>query len=521
MKNMSWIDGQTWDLFEHSIKGKKVFLFGVGVEANIFFRRYADIVKLEGVIDNNLKKQGFTVGEFVAEAYERNGSDKLISNLSILEQYNFTQVVVLIASKRYYEQMIQQLETIGVSSYFVINLMERDVSSQVDASIIQREIFVQECCAKPIEKKKIFFQSFSNYADHGKYITEELIRQKSDWDIVWAVNDLTINVPKGVRLVYRGNWKKYIYEIETAKMWISDLSMPEYIVKREENIYIQTKHWASITLKKFYLDGDTFKAEPEKIALWKRESRIIDYIIVGSEFDRESCKRGFQFDKEFIMAGSPRSDGVFDAGKQRDKVFSHYEIRESKRMLLYAPTYRFDKIKGKSIHESREIDLEFEVVKDALEERFGGEWVIALRLHPSVAKAAKEMELPRFVFDASTYDDSEELIAAADIVISDYSSIMFEAAFVNKPVFLFAADVEEYIRNEYELLIDYRKLPFDIAESSEEIYSSIINFDGKLYEERLQTFFNTYGVHEDGHASERAARAIDELMRTGKISSAE
>jgi CDP-glycerol glycerophosphotransferase (TagB/SpsB family) len=129
-----------------------------------------------------------------------------------------------------------------------------------------------------------------------------------------------------------------------------------------------------------------------------------------------------------------------------------------------------------------------------------------------VVEAAKEMEFPDFVFDVSTYMDSEELVSAFDIVVSDYSSIMFEPAFIRKPVLLYAPDLDDYLENEYDLLFDYRDLPFDMAETMEELCGNIMKFDEDAYVNRVDAFLDRYGVHEDGHASERAVDFISELL---------
>ena len=118
--------------------------------------------------------------------------------------------------------------------------------------------------------------------------------------------------------------------------------------------------------------------------------------------------------------------------------------------------------------------------------------------------------------NVSDYGDSQELASAADIMISDYSSIMFDPAFVGKPVFLFATDKREYQEREYDLLIDYDTLPFPTAESNLELAGKIHQFDRKAYERRVEEFLRLYGVNEDGHASERAAAAIVQLTQGEK-----
>ena len=98
------------------------------------------------------------------------------------------------------------------------------------------------------------------------------------------------------------------------------------------------------------------------------------------------------------------------------------------------------------------------------------------------------------------------------MMITDYSSIMFEPAFVKKPVFLFAVDKNEYIDQERTLLIEYETLPFSIAETNEELAENIRKFEPAEYEKRLKDFLDKYGVHEDGHAGERAAGFISSLI---------
>lgn len=116
------------------------------------------------------------------------------------------------------------------------------------------------------------------------------------------------------------------------------------------------------------------------------------------------------------------------------------------------------------------------------------------------------------MIDVSGYDDSQELVNACDLLISDYSSIMFEAALTGKPVLLFAPDKEQYIGEERELYIDYGALPFPIAETNAELWSMIGDFNYEAYKRKVASFLQQYGVHEDGHASERAAEFIMELV---------
>ncbi len=507
---------QTWTDFEYAMQHKKVILFGVGFCSRFYFERYGDYGELDGVIDNDSRKQGFYVDDFIPEAFGLKAGKKIISNISLLECYDPNEIVVFITSINFYEAIVSQLCQLGITNYFVLLLMEanrrkeqkRETGIEKADNLVELH-FAQQCCQnESIDRKKIFFRAFSDYADHGKYITEALLKIRNDLDLVWAVNDLRAKVPVGVRKIYNGNWKRFIYEMETAGIWILDLPVPKHIIKRQGQSYLQTKHWASITLKRFYLDAPTFQTEPGKREIWEREKKLIDYIVTGSDFDTASCRRGFGFEGEVLQYGSPRSDGLFCENENRRKVYEHFHLNREQKVLLYAPTYRFDRRLGKGVHESRNIGLDFEKTRNVLQKRFGGKWYILVRLHPSVATAFEKVKKLDFVIDTSRYADSQELVAAADILVSDFSSIMFEAAFVNKPVFLFATDLQDYISNEYELLIPYHELPFPIAESNEELEQNIMKMDLEFYRKRVESFLKEYGVHEDGHASERVAQFI-------------
>lgn len=510
---------QTWDRLWKEVLGKKLFLFGAGTAMDFFLIKKPKEIVVDGVIDNSSAKQGLSIRELSSEAWEKFDRDIVISNKSILNNYAPEEVVIVICSLNYYEDIAVELKQMGFSNLYSLRLIEavekaeRKNAEYKQFSLDETYEYMYQKYGKEPLQKKIVFRAFGDYADHEKYITEALLRTDEKVDLVWLVSNLRADVPKGVRVVWNGNYKKVFYELLTAKMWIADVPMHECARKRPGQIYVQTKHWASVTLKRFYLDTVAFHNEPQKRALWEKESVMIDHIVVGSEFDKESCRRGFAFEGEFWETGSPRTDAMFCEKENREKICRTYGINESSRLLLYAPTYRFSIVKGNSVHESKNIGMDYEKIKMALTKRFGGEWVILLRLHPSVKDAYKDIAGYDFVIDASMHADSQELVSAADVTISDYSSIMFEPAFVGKKVFLFATDKEDYIDKEYDLLIDYNELPFPVAESNEELEQVIENFDEKVYSKKLNEFLTRYGVKEDGHAAERTAKLVLDALK--------
>lgn len=509
--NMDKFSDQTWEYYEQMLRGRQLFIFGIGNGLDFYINRFTGS-EIRGVIDNDIKAQGMKLSRILPRELVNTYGHLCVSDISILDEYNPDEVVVLVTSLKYYEQIFEQLDSYGIKWKFSLMCME---ANRRNNSVTEAKEMIEPRRQAEydweINSKKIVFFNQGSYCGHGKYITEQLLKLRVDLDIVWIVYDLTVEVPDGVRLISSRNRRAYYYEMETAKIWVSDYTLPAFLTKRQGQIFVMVKHWASVTLKSFALDILKFKNITSPELVREQSGENMDYIIVGSEFDEKSCRSGFAFKGEVYYAGSPRSDILFYPQGIREKICEQYHIDKDCNILIYAPTFRYGP-EFTSKWEARNIGLDYVQVKQTLENRFGGKWCILLRLHPTIVKESYGIKKQEYVINVSEHPDSQELVAAADILITDYSSIMFEPAFVKKPVFLFATDKKEYINGERELLIDYNTLPFPIAESNEELVQNIQEFNRQEYEETVTKFLDKYDVHEDGHASERAAAFISALM---------
>ncbi len=509
---------QNWESFHECAKGRQVFLFGTGEGLNYLLRNYGDQIHIAGVIDNNLHMQGQKLGAFCDEAWRTAFENLTICSPEMLREYPRQDIVVLITSTNFYQPMLKQMKEMGVGHCFVLLMMEADKRSRLtdyegeDIDKI-RDSYIDEYCRQDIEERKIILL-IGVYGSHARQITKALLRVSTNLDIVWIVNDMNIKTPNGVRLVYARNWKRYVYEMETAKIWIFDDIISPRIRKREEQIYIQVKHWSSITLKKFYLEDRSSVLTPEVEEAIKYDGARMDYLFSGSEFDEDCFRRGFMFQGENVRVGSPRSDVLFDQ-EVKKKVREHFHLREDDKICLYVPTYRLEEVKGK-----RDISvlLDVESLLESLREKWDGEWFLFVRLHPSLVLKDNIFADNQYIINAGRYVEGEELVAASNIMVTDYSSIMFEAAYKKEPVFLYAPDRRNYVGRERDLLIDYDMLPFPIAESDKELNRKIMEFETKKYQEDVKAFLDRYGVREDGHASERAAEVILNLLERGRVS---
>ena len=145
---------------------------------------------------------------------------------------------------------------------------------------------------------------------------------------------------------------------------------------------------------------------------------------------------------------------------------------------------------------------------DSCNRRFGGDHVLLLRLHPNIERKADSLPCDgKTIFQATHYPDMQELLSAADVVISDYSSLMFDFALTGRPVFQFATDIDTY-RQDRSFNFPLDQLPFSLAENNEALQRVIAAYDPAKAAAQWARFSQEHGIHEDGHAAQRCAQWI-------------
>lgn len=236
---------------------------------------------------------------------------------------------------------------------------------------------------------------------------------------------------------------------------------------------------------------------------------MIDYFLTDSKFDEEVFSGSFWPNVKHLKVGHPRNDLLFDKEwmeKIRKKVYNHYNFPDHVHLALYGPTFRDNK------SDVSAINVDYTMLKEALEKRFGGEWYIMSRLHFHNAKsqqAKKGMQGLRFVKDVSGYKDMMELMAASEVGITDYSSWIFDYLFTGRPGFIYAADIEKY-RNDRGFYYSLDETPFLIADTNEKLTENIQAFDQNVFDKKVQEFLVARGCYEDGKASDRVVDFIVE-----------
>ena len=377
----------------------------------------------------------------------------------------------------------------------------------------------------PINPRKIVFTTIegtTGYMCNPKYIAEEFLRRKKtggiDYDLVWLVNDDTKSFPEGIHVI-KNTLTNRAHELSTARFWIDDSRKQLECRKRRKQIYIQTWH-AQLAIKPIGLQrGAHFSRIAYLVS--KHDSDMIDYFTSNSSWFTNQLPEGHIYNGKVLKTGSCRCDMLINKKEAKQcEIRGRYHLDRGTKLLMYCPTFRSGSMgTNRTLDKGEDNFPDFTKLRRAMEDRFGGKWVILLRLHPQLTyrhqtyEGAKDRE--EGLIDISKEDDMYEILAGCDAFLSDYSASAFDAAVMRIPVFLYMKDYEEYIADRGRLMWTREELVLPCAMSEAELYETIRSFDEEAYRKRLEDFFAKIELLEDGHASERVADFVEEQTTWG------
>ena len=350
----------------------------------------------------------------------------------------------------------------------------------------------------PVRKNRVMFYSFNGkqYSCNPRQISEYLVREHGpELEVIWALKEpdkFKEMIPQEVKRVkYRS--LKYYYLAKTSRVIVYNVQGFGELARREGQTFIQTWH-ASNGYKRL---GD-YVGMRKKLNLLSHKD--YSYVMSGAEnMTRNRVRGSMGFDGP-VIPGTPRMDMLInkDCPNLIEKVHNVLGVPEEKKILLYAPTWRKDR-------DQNDYGLDYFGLKASLEKRFGGEWVIAVRLHPNV-KTRIQTDCP-YVVDATDYEDMQELLYVVDGLISDYSSCIWDYSFTGNPCMLYCADIEKY-KEDKSFDIPISQWGFSISTNMEELCDTIESFDEEAFREAMEKHHKDMGVLEDGKATERVGSMI-------------
>lgn len=366
------------------------------------------------------------------------------------------------------------------------------------------------CKTTPIKRNRIVFSSYygRGYSDSPKAICEVLRKSGEDLDLVWLCKDEAAakTLPEGVRAVPVNGVEK-TRTLASARVWVDNCRKYENI-KRKSQFYLQT--WHGFALKR--LEADAAAQLPEDyIAAAKGDSAQCDLIVTGSGFMEKIYRNSFWYEGPVLRTGTPRNDIFYRDHKElHAKVCKALGLPENRKLALYAPTFRGD-------HSTDAYRLDAEMVRRKAAGNFKGEWTVLIRLHSNVAEQSAGL-FPydgKTVVDATAYPDMQELLCAADLLITDYSSSMFDYALMGKPIVRFATDIEAY-QKDRNFYFPLERLPFPLARSNEELEAILTDLQPLWTSSAWGDFARENEFCEDGQAAVRCAALILQQIKKEK-----
>ena len=373
----------------------------------------------------------------------------------------------------------------------------------------------------PIDDKLIVFESFMGrkYACSPKAIYEYMLTDErfKDYKFVWAFKnpkekEKYFHDSKTKLVTY--NRSEYFDYCSRAKYWITNSRLPDTLIKKDEQIYVQCWHGTPLKRLGFDIEVDGSNAVNSVKDIQKKylnDAKNYSFMLSPSEFCTKKFISAFNLkalNKEDIIVekGYPRNDYLFNYKREDvNKIKKELKIPKNKKVILYAPTWR-DNQHQSGLGYTYNLNLDF----DKLKEELGAKYIILFRSHYFIANEFNFDKYEGFVYNVSEYEDINELYIISDILITDYSSVFFDFANLKKPMLFYMYDLEEYRNNLRDFYIDFKELPGPIVEKEKDLIREIKKID--KYEEKYKTkyekFNRKYNYLDDEKATERVVEDI-------------
>jgi CDP-glycerol glycerophosphotransferase len=361
----------------------------------------------------------------------------------------------------------------------------------------------------PVKPGLAVFESHmgKQYSDNPKYIYEAARRvglDKLGIDPVWSTATRNASLPPGTKRVQRNSWR-YYYLLGRAQYWVDNQGLPRVFTKRAGTTYVQT--WHGTPLKKMGWDEPQLAAlSPAGRAVHERMIQRWDYLVVPSEYFVETFVRSYGYDGKLLRVGYPRNDLLVRRATDADYVAEakrRLGLPLDRTIVLYAPTFR-DRDRGRA----GDFELPFDMKK--LSHLLGNDMFLLVRTH-YLDSVTLSREFAPFAADVSDHDDIAEILLVADVLVTDYSSTMFDFANTGRPMVFYTHDYDDYVHTErgtYFSLAD--EAPGPLVTTTGELAAWLADLDHLRvdYADRYALWRERFCEYDDGHAAEAVVAAV-------------
>jgi CDP-glycerol glycerophosphotransferase len=344
--------------------------------------------------------------------------------------------------------------------------------------------------------------------DNPLGIAEELRRRGDDREHLWAVTDWSVPVPEGGTAVLRGT-QEYYEALARSKYLISNDDMQAPFRKRDGQFYVQT--WHGTPLKKIgfdianpqFISGTAYFGHLAKdVAQW-------DLLLSPNPFSTPVMRGAFRYEGEIGEYGYPRNDLLCrsDAPEVAARVRDRLGLPAGRRVVLYAPTWRDNQVyaNGRRYRFDMRLDLERAWAE------LGQDHVFLIRGHHHMADDVPAGMRPGFAVNVTAYPDITELYLVSDVLVTDYSSTMFDYAVTGRPMLFFTYDLADYRDNLRGFYFDFEaEAPGPLLATSDEVIAAVRDVDAvsASYRDANERFAAKFASLDDGKAGARVCDRV-------------
>jgi CDP-glycerol glycerophosphotransferase len=355
---------------------------------------------------------------------------------------------------------------------------------------------------------KVIHHSFGGrFSDNPRAIYQGLIERGHPCEHIWLLDPRHRHgFPAGVDTVEYGS-DRSIEELESADVVVSNTHIELDWRKSPDTIYLQT--WHGTPLK--HIHFDSLWAPPGRVAYLTEDVRRWDYLLSPNRASTERLRGAFGFTGEILESGYPRNDVLLGphAGEIRAAVRRRLAIPEDATVVLYTPTWRDDVLDSQG---RQDFALQLDLAE--VNRRLGEDHYLLIRTHFLISADLPAMDGPR-VRDVSAYPDVSDLYLAADVMVTDYSSTMFDFAVTGKPLLFYTYDLEHYRDTLRGFYFDLHQFaPGPLLQTGGEVLEALTQLDAVRSEfaPAYEAFRQRFCHLDDGAATDRV---VDRFFGSG------
>ena len=342
----------------------------------------------------------------------------------------------------------------------------------------------------------ILFESFQGkvIGDNPYAIFQEVLPRNPSFELIFTVGSKT-RAPEGAKGVRHGSiaWLK---ALASSKVLVNNTNFPGYFRKRSGQTYIQT--WHGTPLKRLGRDIVDVVPTGSYLRMMDREASFWDYLVSPSAYCSEIFPNTFGYKGTILETGYPRNDILINQSSKRDLIRRSLGIADGQQVVLYAPTWR---------DSQRTATGNWKPV-NFLPGSLGDNVTVLFRGHTNT-HSAHSAQVAQGTIDVTNYINVAELYLAADVLVTDYSSSMFDFSVTGKPMIFLAPDFDEYVAKRGFYFDFEQAAPGPILRDSSFLRKALESIDSQKgeYAQRYLAWQMKFNKLEDGLASKRVVDA--------------